>query len=109
VGNALLAHAAITIISNPHQQQVGKKSDAHPTFSIAIMNKKIIAPLFSSTIIGLFINPAFASPLKAPDINISSVGKQVIVNFDPISDGGRLQTLLCRISFIKSYPVNRPR
>ena len=56
------------------------------------MNKKIIAPLFSSTIIGLFINPAFASPPKAPDINISSIGKQVIVNFDPISgaEGYRL-------------------
>ncbi len=43
-------------------------------------------------IIGLSIQNAFASPPKAPVINISNVGKQIAINFDPTpgADGYRL-------------------
>ncbi len=45
-----------------------------------------------SAIICLSINPVYALPPKAPDISVSSVGSQIIVNFNPISgaDGYRL-------------------
>ena len=56
------------------------------------MKNKKLSTLFSLVIIGLSISPAYALPPKAPDINVSTVGKQVIVNFDPVSgaDGYRL-------------------
>lgn len=56
------------------------------------MKKNFKINLFFSLILGLAINSVYASPPTAPDINISSVGKQVIVNFDPITgaDGYRL-------------------
>jgi len=57
------------------------------------MTHKSISTLFLSTVmIGLSTNPVYALPPKAPDINISSEGNQVIVNFDSISgaEGYRL-------------------
>jgi hypothetical protein len=55
------------------------------------MKKKYIPFLFS-IIIGLSIAPVYALPPNAPDINVSTVGNQVVVNFDPIpgADGYRL-------------------
>jgi len=56
------------------------------------MKKKNTALLFFLAITGFSITLAYALPPKAPDINVSAVGSQVIVNFDPIAgaDGYRL-------------------
>ncbi|MCK5829869.1 MAG: thiol oxidoreductase [Methylococcales bacterium] len=56
------------------------------------MKNKIIINIISSAILVIPASLVYASPPKAPDINISSVGKQIIVNFDPIAgaEGYRL-------------------
>ena len=56
------------------------------------MKNKTTASLVTATLLGLSTTLAQASPPTPPDINISSVGQQIIVNFDPIAgaEGYRL-------------------
>ncbi|MCF6205053.1 MAG: thiol oxidoreductase [Methylococcaceae bacterium] len=48
--------------------------------------------LVSSILLGLSVTEVYAAPPKAPDISISSIGQQVVVNFDPVAgaEGYRL-------------------
>ena len=56
------------------------------------MKNKLTESLVTATLLGLSTTFAQASPPTPPDINISSVGQQIIVNFDPIAgaEGYRL-------------------
>lgn len=71
-------------------------------------NKTTIFILITLILSGLYVNPAIALPPKAPDINVSTVGKQVIVNFDSVSDAAGYRLYYAEfpsLSLIKSIDL----
>ena len=69
---------------------------------------KKISYLFLTVLISLAISPAYAVVPNSPDINISSVGKQVIVNFDPMTDAEGYRLYYAEfpsLSFIQSIDL----